>query len=80
VGVVITLVADSNLSANRKRPLIATLAAACASFQDGRLGPGINQLQAFQNKVQTQVAPSNPALAQQLIAAAQAIIDALSGP
>ena len=80
VGIVIALVENSSLPLNRKRPLIASLNAACASFDAGHLIPGINQLQAFQNKVQTQVAPSDPALAQQLIAAAQAIIDALSGP
>ena len=34
---------------------------------------------ATQHKVQAQIAPSDPALAQKLIATAQAIIDALSG-
>lgn len=80
VHTLIALVEGSSLSPNRTRPLIATLAAACAAFEDGRSIPGIKQLQAFQNKVQSQVAPSAPALAQQLTAIAQAIIDALSGP
>ena len=58
----------------------ATLKAAAASFDDGRVQPGINQLGAFQNKVRAQVAPLDPVLADSLINAAQVIIDALSGP
>jgi len=61
------------------QPLVATLSAAIASVERGSLISAINQLQAFQNQVRAQVAPYDPALAQQLIRAAQEIIDLLDG-
>jgi hypothetical protein len=66
---------QSNLATNRLQPLLASLNAARASFASENLEPGINQLNAFQNKVRAQVAPSDPALADQLLQAAQRIID-----
>jgi hypothetical protein len=63
----------------RSNPLIATFAAAIASMDRGNPAAAINQLQAFQNKVQAQVAPLDSALAAQFIQAAQDVIDALSG-
>jgi hypothetical protein len=61
------------------QPLVATLSAAVASVERCNLISAINQLQAFQNQVRAQVAPYDPALAQQLIRAAQEIIDLLDG-
>jgi N-acetylneuraminic acid mutarotase len=61
------------------QPLLASLRAAAASFDGGDTIPGVNQLQAFQHKVQAQVAPLNPALAQALNDAAQQIIEAVTG-
>ena len=54
--------------------------ASAASFDRGSNQSGINQLSAFQNKVRAQVAKTDPALAAELIASAQAIIDALQAP
>ena len=71
---------DATLLRKNQRPLIATLKAAAASFDDGRVQPGVNQLNAFQNKVRAQVAPLDQALADSLINAAQVIIDTLNGP
>lgn len=69
----------SNSTVNRnKRPLIATLKAAVAAFDRGSATAAVNQLGAFQNKVRAQVAPSDPAGAQECIRMAQAIIDAVS--
>jgi hypothetical protein len=79
IGIVIGLVDNSSLARNRKRPLVATLKAAAASFDRGDIRPGINQLMAFQNKVRAQVAPFDPALANELIGATQAIINGLGG-
>jgi len=59
--------------------LLASLRAALASIDRSNPATAINQLQAFQNKVQAQVAPVDPELAAQLIAEAQVIIDLLSG-
>jgi hypothetical protein len=61
------------------RPLIASLSAALHSIQRGDFASAINQLQAFENKVRAQVAPSEPWLAARFIAAAQGLIDALRG-
>jgi len=56
-------------------PLTATLSSALASIDQGNSVAAANQLRGFQNKVQAQVA--DPALARQLIEAAQQVIDAL---
>jgi hypothetical protein len=76
VGIVAGLVNNSTLPANRQHPLLASLSAACTSFEQGNVNVGINQLQAFQNKVRAQVASLDPTLADQLIQAAQQILDA----
>jgi hypothetical protein len=70
----------ADMGRKNKRPLIASLKAAGASFDRESFGSGINQLRAFQNKVRAQVAPFDEALAAMLIAEAQMIIDALQGP
>ena len=59
--------------------LLASLRAALASIDRCQPATAINQLEAFKNKVLAQIAPSDPALANQLLADAQAIIDALNG-
>jgi choice-of-anchor C domain-containing protein len=61
------------------QPLVTSLRAALASIDRSQPATAINQLEAFINKVQSQLAPANPTLAAQLIAEAQAIIDALNG-
>jgi formylglycine-generating enzyme required for sulfatase activity len=71
---------ESALRWNRKQPLIASLVAACASFEGNRIDAGVNQLRAFQNKVRAQVTRLDAQLAEDLIGAAQEIIDALTAP
>ncbi len=70
----------ADIDRKTKRPFIASLKAAAASFERGSNESGLNQLAAFQNKVRAQIARNDPALAEELIAAAQAIIDALQAP
>jgi hypothetical protein len=67
----------SELSPQTARPLQATLKAAASAFDSSNITSAINVLQAFQNKVRAQVQPTDPALAAELIAGAQAIIDSL---
>jgi len=71
------LVDGSTLSRNAKRPLIASLKMGMASLARGDSQAGVNQLQAFQNKVRAQVGRTDPDLAAALIRAAQVIIDAV---
>jgi hypothetical protein len=71
------LIAEVDAAGERERPLDASLHAALDSVQRGKVRPAINQLQAFQNKVRAQVAPTEPALALQFIQNSQAIIDVL---
>lgn len=71
----IALVNAADIPGNRK-PLLTSLLAAAESFDRGSISSGNNQLRAFQDKVRAQVAPENPALAAELIAAAQQFIDA----
>jgi hypothetical protein len=75
IGQLILLVENSALSANSKQPLLVTLTAASASIDRGNVISRSNQLVAFQNKVRAQVARTDAALANQLIDAAQQIID-----
>jgi len=80
IGVLIQLVQNSTLTRQEQRPLIASLKAACASFESGGLTSGTGQLRALQNKVRAQLTANNPGLAQELTDGAQAIIDAVSAP
>ena len=59
--------------------MLASLRAALAAIDRSQPQTAINQLEAFKNKVLAQIAPTDPALANQLLADAQAIIDALNG-
>ena len=59
-------------------PLLATLQAALKSYDSGNPAAAVNQLQAFQNQVTAQVAPSDPASADMLSRDSQSIIDALT--
>jgi hypothetical protein len=77
VSQVVQYINNSALPLNRKNPLLASLQAATASFAQGNVIPGINQLQAFQNKVRAQVAPQDAALAATLLESVTKIIDAL---
>jgi hypothetical protein len=74
VGLVIDLVEGSGLS--HVQPLLAALNAAANSFTRGDTTSGANQLGAFENKVQAQVMPDNPAMATSFLQAAQQILDA----
>jgi hypothetical protein len=73
---VILALSDANLERKNKRPLIASLKAAIASFDRGQFHTGANQLRAFQNKLRAQVAGDNPERASALAAMCQSIIDA----
>jgi CHRD domain/Bacterial Ig domain len=73
----VTLVDNADLGRKNKRPLLATLKAAAAAFDRGDFTPALNQLEAFQNKVQAQIARDNPAAAAAFIECAQKIIDAI---
>jgi len=74
----IELVESSDVDRKNKRPLIASLKAAAASFDRGDFGAGLNQLNAFQNKVRAQIAPNNPDAAQAFTDCAQEIIEAVA--
>jgi len=76
----ISKVNGADIDRKTKRPFIASLKASAASFDRGSNQSGVNQLAAFQNKVRAQIARNDPALAEELIAEAQAIIDALQAP
>jgi hypothetical protein len=67
----------ADLAPNERNSLLGHLNAACATFGNGNTSAGIHQLELFQTRVTNKIAGNNPALAQVLIAAAQAIIDAV---
>jgi hypothetical protein len=71
--------AAENPAIRNKQPLLATLNAARAAFDRGNPIAGLNLISAFQNKVRAQIAPSDPALAEQLASAAQEIVTAVTG-
>jgi hypothetical protein len=68
---------QADLGRKNKRPLIASLKAASASFDRDNFESGASQLHAFQNKVRAQISKVNPTSAASFIADAQAIIDAV---
>jgi hypothetical protein len=71
----ITKVNNSDLGRRNKRPLIASLKAACASFERGNCVSAVNQLHAFINKVRAQIGREHPATAAELMRLAQHISD-----
>lgn len=77
VGMLMALVDETNIGSGNRRPLLASLEAASASFERGNMISGVNQLQAFQNMVKAQIVPSNQA-ATNLIQAAEEIILAMA--
>jgi len=77
IELLIEKVDNADLGRRNKRPLIATLKAAIASFDRGSCASGVNQLEAFQNKVRAQVGHEDSALADDIIACAQQILDAI---
>ncbi len=78
VGILIGMVENATVGRN-PQPLLASLRAAAASFERHNWRAGMNHLEAFEKKVRTQVAPSDPVLAGKLITAAESILNALSG-
>jgi hypothetical protein len=79
VAILLGMIENSAVNSRARPPLVASLMAIIGAFERESFCAGVNQLQAFQNKVRTRLAPFDPVLAQQLVAAAQQIIDAL-GP
>jgi hypothetical protein len=77
VAELILFVEESGLARNQKQPLLASLNAAAASFARCHIIPGINQLEAFQNKIDAQIKPLNPALAEELFRISEEIIAAI---
>jgi hypothetical protein len=73
---VVTLLESMNLPRRDKRPYISRLKNACGYFDKDRCTRGLDELQAFQNKVHWGISLLYPAEAQQLIQAAQVVIDA----
>lgn len=73
----IDLVDTMNLARKNKRPLLASLKAAAAAFDRGAIGAAMNQLNAAQNKIRAQVAPSNPAAAEALTDCIRRILSAI---
>jgi hypothetical protein len=76
--ILVAVVDDSPIDRGNKRPFVATLKNATAAFDDGRTGPALNMLHAFQNKTRAQVGKSNPEIAEHWIGLAQMIIDSFS--
>ena len=73
------LVAGVNQNVSQEQSLVAVLRAALASIGKSNPISAVNQLQAFQNKVNAQLGPIDPVLAQSLYNDAQAIINAIIG-
>jgi hypothetical protein len=66
---------QSSLPTKAQTPLLASLDAAKASFNDGKTLAGVNQLQAFQNKMRAQVGSEYDALAAALLSLAQTAVE-----
>jgi hypothetical protein len=71
---------NASLGRQNKRPFIASLKAAVASFDRGSCESGVNQLGAFLNKVRAQVSRNNPAIAAEWTALVNAILAQIDCP
>ncbi len=76
VEILVAMVKEASLSKKREKELLASLREGAHAFQKNKLAQGIKRLTSFQDKVRKRIAPSDPVLADQLINAAQVIIDA----
>ncbi len=77
-GELMARVQASNLAQEDMRPLTAILKAAITAFDRGQQETGINQLGAFQDMVREDIVPVDPALADEFIQTAQAIVAAVN--
>ena len=80
VDLIVSEIENSTLPNSVRGPSLARLKSAMGMFEDERFDQGARQLEAFQDKVLKDVAPVDPGFAKELVTAAQAIIDALTGP
>jgi hypothetical protein len=74
---IIAVLNAADLERKNKRPLIASLKAASASFDRGNTTSGANQLNAFLNKLGPQVGRTDPVAAEALRRAVQKVLDAV---
>ena len=74
----ITLVDTTNILRKNKRPIIASLKAAGASFDRGNEVSAMNQLEATQHKISAQVSKANPNEGKSFIDCIQHILDAVN--
>ncbi|HXI52168.1 MAG TPA: immunoglobulin domain-containing protein, partial [Candidatus Saccharimonadales bacterium] len=77
VELIVSKLQSSTLPGWIRRPLVATLTVAAATFDAGNFDIGVHHLRTFQNKVRNRVQPVDPDLAALLTNAAQAIIEAV---
>jgi hypothetical protein len=87
VAQLISQVSDADLGTRKKGPgnncfvdkrsLLANLEAAATAFDRGQFSAGMNQLEAFQHKVQDQLGRTFPVSAALFIKTAQTILDAV---
>ena len=77
---VIDEVRDSGLRSNVRRPVINLLKSSSACFDRGLCDSGVRQLAAFIQKVNAQIDPVDPDLADDLIAIASQILDQIVCP
>lgn len=80
VAQIYVLLEDADIKPRNKQPLFASLDAAIAAFERDNFTAGLNVLEAFIHKVQAQVAPVDPVLAEELVRATREIITALQAP
>jgi predicted outer membrane repeat protein len=77
IQLIVELVGAAGLG-QHAHPLVGSLKSACEAFDRGATLAGINQLQAFRNKIRAQVAPTNPGLSGQLDGLARQLIDGVT--
>lgn len=78
VDLIASQIENSALPNSVRGPSLARLKTAMGMFEDERFDQGVRQLEAFQDKVLKDIAPVDPDFANELIAAAEVIIDVLA--
>jgi hypothetical protein len=78
VDLIVLQIENSALPTSLRGPSLARLKSAMGMFENEKFDQGVHQLEAFLDKVLRDVVPVDPGFAKELIAAAEAIIDALN--
>jgi hypothetical protein len=79
VKTLVAAVQAAPLDRKQRNGLLGHLNAACSTFSSGNTSAGVHQLELFEARVESKIAPTDPTLAAALKGEAERIVHELSG-